>query len=317
VPAATLYDFAVANDAAAATTKKLQKQAVLSEYFRTLDEQDLRLAVRYAAGRAFASTDERVLNVGGAIVGEVVRSLLKLDPAALHELYIRHGELGNALREAWPEPAPSDTRGRPLLLSDLAAAFDDLAATGNWENKSEILTGLFARCAHGLEATYLSKIIFGDMRTGVQEGVLQAAIAQAFGTSLASIQRCQLLVGDLDEVAVLAKNDALDVATFRLFHPLQFMLATPQESAQDAADTLAGRPFYAEDKLDGIRAQVHKSGGTGSAARVAIYTRTMDRTDASFPDVVEAIALVPGEFLLDGELVPWRDGQVLPFAHSQ
>src|SRR4051812_28028906 len=155
------------------------------------------------------------------------------------------------------------------------------------------------------------------MRTGGQEGVHQAAVAQAFGKSLAAVQRCQLLVGDLDEVAVLAKNDALDVARFRLFHPLQFMLASPQETPEDAAATLDGRAFYAEDKLDGIRAQVHKSGGTGDAARVAIYTRTMDRADASFPDVVKAVGQVPGEFLLDGELVPYRDGQVLPFAHIQ
>ena len=49
-----------------------------------------------------------------------------------------------------------------------------------------------------------------------------------------------------------------------------------------------GRPFYAEDKLDGIRAQVHKSGDGPDRPR-AIYTRTMDRTDASFPDVVEAV----------------------------
>ena len=97
------------------------------------------------------------------------------------------------------------------------------------------------------------------------------------------IQRCQLLVGDLDEVAVLAKNNALDVARFRLFHPIQFMLATPQETAELAAETLGGRTFFAEDKLDGIRAQIHKSGD-----RIAIYTRTMDRTDESFPDVVDA-----------------------------
>ena len=316
MPAATLLDFAVANDAAAATTKKLQKQAVLSEYFRTLDEQDLRLAVRYAAGRAFAATDERVLNVGGAIVGEVVLTLLRLDRGALHDVYLRHGELGNALTDVWPAAAP-DANGSPLLLSDLAAAFDDLAATGNRENKSAILTSLFSRCATGREASYLAKVIFGDLRTGVQEGILQAAIAQAFGRTLARVQRCQLLVGDLDEVAVLAKNDSLDLAAFRLFHPLQFMLATPQETPEDAAATLDGRAFYAEDKLDGIRAQVHKSGGTGPAARVAIYTRTMDRTDASFPEVVQAMSQVPGEFLLDGELVPWRDGQVLPFAHIQ
>ncbi|HTL30497.1 MAG TPA: hypothetical protein VL282_14800, partial [Tepidisphaeraceae bacterium] len=78
------------------------------------------------------------------------------------------------------------------------------------------------------------------------------------------------------------------------------------------AETFAGRTFYAEDKLDGIRAQVHKS-----ADRLAIYTRTMDRIDESFPDVVAKISKLPGEFLLDGEIVPWRDGRVLPFAHIQ
>ena len=83
------------------------------------------------------------------------------------------------------------------------------------------------------------------------------------------------------------------------------MLATPQETASIAAATLDGRPFYAEDKLDGIRAQVHKQGN-----RVAIYTRTMDRTDDSFPDVVETILRLDGDFLLDGEIVP-------PFEHPQ
>ena len=48
---ASLREFAAVNDAAAATTKKLQKQAILAEYFRTLDDEDLRLAIRFAAGR--------------------------------------------------------------------------------------------------------------------------------------------------------------------------------------------------------------------------------------------------------------------------
>jgi DNA ligase-1 len=90
------------------------------------------------------------------------------------------------------------------------------------------------------------------------------------------------------------------------------MLATPQENATDAAATLGGRAFGAEDKLDGIRAQVHKS-----VLRIALYTRTLDRADASFPDVASAIGRLPGEFLLDGEIVPYRDGCVLPFAHIQ
>src|SRR4029078_7228045 len=74
--------------------------------------------------------------------------------------------------------------------------------------------------------------------------------------------------------------------------------------------------FYAEDKLDGIRAQVHKS-GEGAAARVAGYTRTIDPADASLPDVVSGVVRLPGEFLLDGEIVPYCDGCVLPFSHIQ
>src|SRR5688500_7823419 len=325
---ATLLEFATVNDAAASTTKKLQKQAALAEYFRRLDERDLRLAVRFCGGRAFASTDERVLNVGGSLVSDVIlSSVLKINPATYWDQVTRSGEIGSALSELWdrresqqsPAAPPRETAREdlPLILQDLAHAFDDLAATGSWENKSDIVRGLFQRCAAKREAAYLAKVIFGDMRTGVQEGVLQAAIAQAFGKPLAAIQRCQLLVGDLDEVAVLAMRNELDVARFRLFHPIQFMLATPQETPEDAAETLEGRAFYAEDKLDGIRAQVHKSGGVGPAARVAIYTRTMDRTDASFPDVVDAVAQLPGEFLLDGEIVPYRDGFALPIAHIQ
>ena len=146
----------------------------------------------------------------------------------------------------------------------------------------------------------------------MQEGVLQAGVAQAFAKELKAVQRALLLIGDLADVAVLARHDQLATAEFKLFHPIQFMLAAPQETAADAIETMDGRPFFAEDKLDGIRAQVHKSGD-----RVVMYTRTMDRTDESFPDVVATLRKLPGDFLLDGEIVPYRDGRVLPFAHIQ
>jgi DNA ligase-1 len=321
VSGATLLEFAQVSDAAAATTKKLQKYAILAEYFRQLADDDLRLAVRFAAGRTFAATDERVTAVGGAIVSDVILRLLRVDPREYHDVVVASGEIGEALSKLWSR---SDADGRPLAVSrtepvtlhDLCRAFEDLASTGNVQRKSEILTQIFSRCADPREAAYLAKIVFGDLRTGVQEGVLHYAIAEAFGRDGKAVQRAQLLVGDLGEVAVLAKHDRLASAQFKLFHPIQFMLAVPQETAADAAKTMAGRTFIAEDKLDGIRAQVHKQ-GDGAAARVAIYTRTMDRTDASFPDVVDAVRRLPGDFLLDGEIVPFRDGKVLPFAHIQ
>jgi len=310
VPRASLLQFALINDQAAATRSKLQKQAILGDYFRAIEhEQDLRLAVRYAGGLAFAATDERVLGVSGAIVSEAVLALLRIDPSIYYRTSVECGEIGEALGKLWPAKPQA---AQELALHEIATAFDDLADTGIYDNKKGIVYALFSRCNHPREATYLAKIIFGDLRTGVREGVLQAAMAQAFDRPLGKIQRAQLMLGDIEEVALLARRDALDTAQFRLFHPIQFMLATPQESAQDAAAAIGGGQFFAEDKLDGIRAQVHKSG-----ERVVIYSRTMDRIDESFPDVVEAIRNIGGEFLLDGEIVPWQDGKVLPFAHIQ
>ena len=330
---APLSPFAAANDAAAATTKKLEKQAVLAAYLRALEaDEDLRRAVHFAGGHAFAQADERTTGVSGATFGEVVRARFDLSPDDWRDRSVRHGEAGEALAALWAENKPA-AAGDPLTLADLSAAFDALAATGNFEAKQAVLRNALARVRTDREAAYFAKILFGDLRTGVREGVLQAAVAEAFGRDLPAVQRAQLLVGDLGEVAALARRDALADARFTLFHPVQFMLAIPVEDAAEAAGRVGGRlrvaggedgnespsthhlpptTYSSEEKLDGIRAQIHKS-----ADRLAIYTRTMDRADASFPDVLEAVAALPGNFLLDGEIVPYRDGTVLPFSHIQ
>src|SRR4029079_5409172 len=127
---------------------------------------------------------------------------------------------------------------RELTLQDLHDSFEDLASSGSREHKRQILEHLYTNCTDPREAAYLSKIIFGDMRTGVQEGVLQAAVAQAFESDGKDVQRAQLLVGDLGAVALLAKHRKLHEAKFTLFHPIQFMLATPQDTTEIAAATM-------------------------------------------------------------------------------
>jgi DNA ligase-1 len=306
---ATLAQFAAASDAVAATASKLAKHRLIAEYLQQLSDQDLPLALRYLAGQSLSGSGERTLNVGGAIVTDALLSLLTVDPQTYHQQIIRSGELGEALAQLWPsQPSAS----QPLTLESIAAALEEIASTGVIEQKTALIKDLFSRCQTPREAAYLAKIIFGDMRTGVQESTLAAAVAQAFDKPLADIRRTLLLVGSLEQVAFLARHDKLHEARFSLFHPIQFMLATAQDSPEIAAKTMAGRAFYVEDKLDGIRAQIHKSAG-----RVAIYTRTMDRADDSFPDLVASLEKLSGEFLLDGEIVPYCDGSILPFSHIQ
>ena len=160
---ATLLEFSRVNDAAAATTKKLLKQQILGDYLRELEEDDLRLAVRFAGGRAFASTDQRVLGVSGAIVSDVILNLYKIDPREYHELIIRAGEIGEALSQIVSRANLQNAGG--LSLADIFSEFEKLSATGNVQNKRSIVRELLAQCANPREAAYLVKIIFSDLRT--------------------------------------------------------------------------------------------------------------------------------------------------------
>lgn len=299
-----LIDLAQTLDQAAATSRKLAKQQILAHFLQDLDSQDLRRAVSYISGKAFAATDERVLGISSAILTEVILDLLPIDRSTLRERVIQQGEIGQALSDLWPTHRDGSCC---LTLNDLEQAFDTLASLTRPADKKPVLKNLFRHCARPREACYLAKIILSDMRTGIKEGVLQAAVALAFDYPLEKVLHAQLLLGDLAEVALLAREKRLHEARFRLFHPLEFMLASPIESPRDAPGQ-----WIVEDKLDGIRAQIHLSG-----ERIAIFTRTLDRIDDSFPDIVRQLKSVPVDCLIDGEIVPMQDGKILPFSALQ
>ena len=63
-----LQQFAEVAEQVAATTKKLEKAALVGAYLKQLNDADLGRAARYFAGHQFASNDARTTNVGGAII---------------------------------------------------------------------------------------------------------------------------------------------------------------------------------------------------------------------------------------------------------
>src|SRR3989440_4023803 len=90
-------------------------------------------------------------------------------------------------------------------------------------------------------------------------------------------------------------------------HPLQFMLASPEEDAAAIMRRVGGEAWV-EDKYDGIRGQLHKEGD-----RIVLYSRDLNEVTAAFPEVVAAAGAVPHDLLLDGELLAFKDGVVRPF----
>ncbi|HYO63099.1 MAG TPA: ATP-dependent DNA ligase [Pyrinomonadaceae bacterium] len=306
----TLEGFARAAESVAATTKKLEKAALLGAYFRELSDEDLARAARYFAGQSFAMHDARTTNVGGGLLRDALGEVTGLDVENLRPRYVRLGDSGEVAEEAFRESARTRGNSPTFTLGETESLLARLSETRGTKNKRLLVVESLAR-ATPLEAKYLVKLLVGDLRIGLKEGLVEDAVARAFGRELSAVAQVNMLTGDIGETAVRARRDELRGVEMRLFHPIKFMLATAAADPVDAARTMPAE-FYVEDKFDGIRAQAHVAAG-----RVALYTRTLDEVTHRFPEL-RAPLLAPGtDAVLDGEIVPARGEKILPFAELQ
>jgi DNA ligase-1 len=290
--------FAQTCEAIAATTKKLQKTAIVADYLKSRSGDEAAVSAVFFSGRAFAAWEETTLQIGGSLLWRAVAELSEKDESALTAAYRKHGDLGAVAEEVLPHRS-----GQGLKILEVADTFQQLAAARGPAAKSALVRDLLAR-ATPLEAKYIVKIMTGDLRIGLKESLVEEAIAKAYGTGLADVQRANMLLGDIGRTLQLAVEHNLANAKMRMFHPLGFMLASPVESAEEGLTYFAEAAV--EDKYDGIRAQAHVSGGV-----VKFFSRTRDEITESFPELPDALAGLPQDAILDGEIVAWEYPQDL------
>jgi DNA ligase-1 len=307
-PAATLQAFAECAEAVAATTKKLKKAAILGSYLETLSDPDLTRAARYFAGHQFAQNDARTTNVGGSIISAALSDATGFSSEDLYPRYVRLGDPGELAEEVVKET--KRVFQPTITLAETESLIARLSETRGVKNKTALLAAVLHR-ASPLEAKYLVKLLAGDLRIGLREGLVEDAIARVFGQPLAEVSYANMLLGDIGETAKRARLGELRDVSMRLFHPIKFMLATPAADLSDVARTMP-EEFLVEDKFDGIRAQAHVAAG-----RVAIYSRTMDEITHRFPELIEPLESLPRDAIIDGEIVPANDDVILPFSELQ
>jgi DNA ligase 1 len=296
-------------EAIAATTKKLQKTAIVAEYFKSCTTDEAAVSAVFLSGRAFPVWEETTLQVGGSLLWRAVAELSRQDEAALTAAYRRHGDLGAVAGEVLPEES-----GQGLGVLEVSKIFREIAAARGPAAKTVLVRGLLER-ATPLEAKYIVKIMTGDLRIGLKESLVEEAIAKAYGgtlaTTLKNVQRANMLLGDIGETLRLAVDGKLAEAKMRMFHPLGFMLASPIESAEEGLSYFTEATV--EDKYDGIRAQAHVGGG-----EVKFFSRTRDEITESFPELPDPLAGLPQDAILDGEIVAWEQpGRARPFSVLQ
>ena len=299
--------FAETAEAVAGTTSKLRKRDLLAAYLGNLPATDVPIAATFFAGRPLAGSSDK-LGLGWVQQTQALAAASGADERSLHEAYLRHSDFGDAAGELLDGRAPS---GKPLTLAEVDAAFRVMSGAPSTAARIASMTELFSR-ATSAEARFVGRIAARELRIGLREGLLEEAIAAAFERPIEAVRRALMLVGEPGEAAALARDDRLAEAALHLGRPIRFMLATP---VVDAAEVMrrVGSEAWIEDKYDGIRAQLHLDG----SGPPRLFSRDLNDISGAFPEVVSAAAGVGHRLVIDGELIPYREGSVLDFARLQ
>ncbi|MEU9877372.1 ATP-dependent DNA ligase [Streptomyces phaeochromogenes] len=264
-----LHRLARVSQEVAATSARSRKTALLAELFRDAEADDVPIVIPYLAGRL----PQGRLGIGWKILGTPV------PPAAEPTLTVRE----------------VDAR---------LTALGKVSGTGSQAERARLVGELMGASTEP-EQRFLLGLIGGEVRQGALDAVAVEGLAQATGAPSADVRRAVMLAGSLQTVAErLLGHGPESLAEFRLTvgRPVQPMLAHSASSVTEAIDKLGA--CAVEEKLDGIRVQVHRDGDD-----VRLYTRTLDDITDRLPELTSAARELKGEhFILDGEVIAFDEG---------
>jgi DNA ligase-1 len=280
------------------TENKVQAAAA---YLASQDSSKVAVAARFLAGTPLPPGSPAT-RIGRSTMVDIVATFGGAERRALLRRATVLGDLGMAVAEI-VEAAPR--RHERLPLREVAEKIERLGLVGR-DARSRMLQDMLSR-ATPVEAKYLTKLLLGSMRTGIQANRVEEALALAFDQPLSAVRRAHMLLGDIGAAAELAAVDQLGSVSLRAHRPVRSMLAHPAESTEEVRQLLSGI-VIAEHKYDGIRAQWHYDGNT-----VRVFSRALEDCSHYFPEIRTAPAGLQGEWILDGEVVAWLDGRATSF----
>ena len=303
-----------------ATNKRLRMIDLVSDFLNNLEAEEVEPAVSMILGRPFPKWSQQTLDVSWATLTGIIRRLTKADWKVFTEAFGKTGDVGSATKilfESSKIDKQSTLFERKLTILEVKRGFEAIAETaglGSREKKERLIEALLS-LASSLEAKCLIKIFIGEMRTGFYEGLMEQAVSKAFNIPLEIVQKATMTIGDVGDVAAMAKNqgkEALLKVGFRVFRPVGLMLAQTASGVVEALKEHGGETAF-EHKLDGARVQIHTRGND-----VKIFSRRLTDVTPSLPEIVQLVRknVKAEEAILEGEVIAVdSQGYPIPFQH--
>ncbi len=285
------------------------KISICADYLKKLsDEQDLYLAARFIGEGAFDNISGKRASVGSRTSGLAAAEFCEIDyDHVFKPCRTATGSSSETIEKLmFATPAAREKREpKAFTLPGVETVFQELFEVSSRADKQDILLNTWQKMTP-VEIKYFIRMLGqGSLRIGFETRSLVSSIAKAFDKDVEAVRYAQMITGSAGKTALLAKNRRLDEATFKLFHPLSFMLASPIESR--SLENLDG--YVCEEKFDGMRCQLHANGD-----KIKLFSRDLNDITKTFPDLVslfEKKQLPPA--VLDGEICVFKENTIQPF----
>ncbi|MFO7968130.1 MAG: ATP-dependent DNA ligase [Archaeoglobaceae archaeon] len=284
------------------------------------DDEDLYNVVLFTMGKIYPPWDEREVGIGTGLIYEALRKSTGFKKEQIEDIVRRTGDMGLSSEEVLQSKEQTSLSGliytqEETTIKLLRESFDEMSGlTGKNSQKRKIqLLFKIYNISSPIEARYLTRLILGEMRLGVGEGIVRDAIAKAWGITAEIVERAYMITNDYGRVAVVAKNEGekgLKEMNIELHTPVRMMLAQVAENMEEELHKMESAGV--EWKFDGSRIQVHWGNG-----KVTIYSRRLEDVTRALPEIVREVKENVREgVVLDGEVVAiGKNGRPMSFQH--
>jgi len=279
------------------------------DYLSKLEsDKDVELATQFLSEGAFSSVSGKRASVGYRTVATLAAEFCEIDYEKVFKpSKTASGSSSETIQRLFENIAEARAKwkAKHLTLQELFEIFESLYITSKRDAKQYIILETWKKMSP-LEVKYFIRIMGqGSLRIGFETKSVENAIAKTYGKDLETVRYARMISGSIGKTAIMAKNDTLDEASFKMFNPIAFMLASPIENrtVTDLSD------YIAEEKFDGMRCQTHISDG-----KVELFSRDLNEITSSFPEIVDLFSdkNLP-DLVLDGEICVFKNDTILPF----
>jgi len=297
------------------TTKRLEIQSILSTFLKDLIERDpnsLAAALFLCNASIYPEYLNTELNIGDFIIQTTVSETSGLSMSVLKKKLVESGDLSliamdNRVNQLF-------ITKKQLTVVEVFSQLRDIASIKGKNSvnfKKNIMKSLISLCSP-LEKKYMVRLFECKLRIGLALRTILISLSLAFDESNYDI--IKEAYDKQSDFGYLAKNllehgvnKLQDVCAIVAGIPLKPMLAQPCKNLTKAFAKFENGPFLSEYKYDGERVQIHHFKN-----QTKVFSRNGEDITEKYPDIAE-IDLCGYSYILDGEVVAFKDSKILPF----